>query len=296
MNQYQWTFLDNERRRHNVGIAHSPKSGHLVVYCDARVVLIEFKVLAARTFPFFIEDELCKLSVEGSKAAGFTYDFHIDTEVDTEVNRLRNEAKRRRRRSTWIRASALALLGVVFVSSIAYWGHRTSLHELPLILRGEGIRAEASVTADGEFEFVAGASVVSGRPIGGDDERLAPLPLAAGAQVPILYGEADPDYFVVDWRYALAPLAKPDEAPTDVSAAVVRHLSADLPVRAGGAACALQVAERLGGLSGRLSLIDAYVADDPEDLTRWRERFAEPAYHNRLRQVCPPPAAAKAPE
>ena len=72
MNQYQWTFLDNERRRHNVGIAHSPKSGHLVVYCDARVVLIEFRVLAARTFPFFIEEELCKLSVEGSAAEGFT--------------------------------------------------------------------------------------------------------------------------------------------------------------------------------------------------------------------------------
>ena len=294
MNQFQWTFLDNERRRHNVGIAHSPKSGHLVVYCDARVVLIEFKVLAARTFPFFIEDELCKLSVAGSPAAGFTYDFHIDTEVDTEVNRLRQEAERRRRRSTWIRASALAALGVAFVTSIAYWGHRTSLHELPLILRGEGIRAEASVTAGGAVEFVAGSGVVRGVPIGGDDARLGPLPLPAGARVPVLYGEADPDYFVVDWREALAPLAHAGDAPTDVSRAVVAQLGADLPGRAGEAACALQVAERLGGLAGRLSLIDAYVADDPEDLARWRERFAEPAYRNRLRQVCPPPAAKNA--
>lgn len=291
MNQYQWTFLDNERRRHNVGIAHSPKSGHLVVYCDARVVLIEFQVLASRTFPFFIEDELCKLSVEGSRLKGFTYDFHIDTEVDTEVNRLRHDAERRRRRSTWVRALSLALVGIAFVASIAYWGHNTSLHELPLILRGEGIRAEANVLPDGRVEFVAGNGIVRGRPIGGDDARLAPLPLAPGANVPVLYGEADPDYFVVDWRDALAPLAETDLPVTDVSAAVVERLGADLPVRAGGAGCALQVAERLGGLSGRLSLIDAYVADDPEDLTRWNSRFAEPAYRNRLRQVCPPPAA-----
>ena len=291
MNQYQWTFLDNERRRHNVGIAHSPKSGHLVVYCDARVVLIEFQVLASRTFPFFIEDELCKLSVEGSRLKGFTYDFHIDTEVDTEVNRLRQEADRRRRRSTWIRALTLALIGVVFVGSIAYWGHNTSLHELPLVLRGEGIRAEANVLADGTVEFVGGNGIVRGRPIGGDEERLAPLPLRPGQHVPVLYGEADPRYFVVDWRGALAPLVEPELPTTDVSAAVIERLGADLPVRAGGAACALQVAERLGGLSGRLSLIDAYVADDPEDLTRWNARFAEPAYRNRLRQVCPPPAA-----
>ena len=291
MNQYQWTFLDNERRRHNVGIAHSPKSGHLVVYCDARVVLIEFRVLAARTFPFFIEEELCKLSVEGSAAEGFTYDFHIDTEVDTEVNRLRHEARRRRRRSTWIRASALALLGVLFVSSIAYWGHRTSLRELPLVLRGEGIRAEANVTGDGELEFVAGSRIVRGRPIGGDEARLAPLPLARGQTVPVLYGEADPSYFVVDWRRALEPLSDDGAGLTDLTRAVATQLGADLPVRAGEAACALQVANRLGGLSGRLSLIDAYVAGDPEDLARWRDRFAEPAYRNRLRQVCPPEAA-----
>ena len=182
---------------------------------------------------------------------------------------------------------------MLFVSSIAYWGHRSSLRELPLALRGEGIRAEASVGADGELEFVAGARIVRGRPIGGDDARLAPLPLARGQRVPVLYGEADPSYFVVDWRRALEPLGGDDSRPTDLTRAVAAQLSSDLPVRAGEAACALQVADRLGGLSGRLSLIDAYVVGDAEDLARWRERFAEPAYRNRLRQVCPPEAAMK---
>ena len=56
VNQYQWTFLDNLRRRHTLGIAHSATSGHLVVHCDHRVVLIDFEVLREHTYTFFVED------------------------------------------------------------------------------------------------------------------------------------------------------------------------------------------------------------------------------------------------
>ncbi len=287
MNQYQWTFLDDARRRHTLGLAHGPSSGHLVVHCDHRVVLIEFGVVEPRTFSFFIEDELCKLSVLGGVEAGFTYDFNIDTDVDTEVNRRRKERKKKRRLGSALRLSAIVAGIVAVLGATVWWGYNENLNQLPGQLLREGIQAEAQLTPDNELAFVAGPELIIGQPIGRDVDRLAALGLNASSVIPILYAAEHPHRFVVDWRTTLRALNE-QAGRNSLARAVDLALTRQLPAEGGEPRCALRAADRLRGLSGQLNLIDAYVLNDGEPRSIWEERFREPAYSARLSQVCPP--------
>lgn len=286
MNQYQWTFLDNKQQRHTLGIAHGPESGHMVVHCDHRVVLIEFEVLEPRTFSFFVEDELCKLSIEGNAEKGFEYDFHIDTEVDTEVNRTRNAIQVRTKRMSMLQAIGAIAFGLLFVGSIGYWGHTVTLDQLPDKLLGSGLRAQAKLVDGGDIEFIGGTSIIRGQPIGFDESRLTQLPLKQGDAVPVLFSEDEPSRFVIDWRSALRPLKHDTLRRGPIASAVLRTLAVELPSRAGKPACALRAADRIGGIHGQISFLDAYLAKEPEALAKWEARLGEPAYASRLRQVC----------
>ncbi len=290
MNQFQWTFLDNKRGRHTLGIAHSPTSGHLVVHCDHRVVLIDFSILEPRTFSFFVEDELCKLAIDGNVEDGFTYDFSIDTEVDTEVNRVRNVKERKRKRNTKLAMAAMLLFGVIFVYSIGTWGFNARKAELANELVRNGVRAEARLLAGGVFEFIAAADIVKGKPLKADIARMGPLKLLTGDTVEVLFDQTDSDNFIIDWHHALLPLRKDSISDTALSTAVESYFADVLPERAGSVKCAFRTAERLGGVFAQISLIDAYTRGLEDDLTRWRGRFKDAAYQNRLLQVCPPQA------
>ena len=287
MNQYQWTFLDNRRARHTLGIAHGPESGHLVVHCDHRVVLVEFSVLEPKEFSFFVEDELCRLRIDGTAAEGFTYSFHIDTEVDTEVNRARRVTRERdRRRTRWWAAAALALC-VAFVGGISYWGVTAKAERLPVRLLADGIRAEAVVAPDGDFRFEAFGRRVDGPPLGADRERVEALPLRPRDSVAVLFNAADPADFIVDWRAALAPFRPDSDLRHSMSRALVLFLTDRLPDDSGGGACVLRALHLMGGRPAQLTVVDAYARrGDERARERWATWQTEPAYQNRLRQVC----------
>ena len=71
-----------------IGLFHGDKDGHLVVHCNSKVMLIDFNVNDSKTYSFFIEEELCELSVNRSEE-GFSYSCQINLEVDTPKNRFR---------------------------------------------------------------------------------------------------------------------------------------------------------------------------------------------------------------
>lgn len=145
MNQYQWTFLDNAARRHTLGIAHSPNSGHLVVHCDMRIVTIDFGVLEPKSYSFFIEEELCHFNIEGSMAAGFTYKFDIDRDVDTAVNRNRKIQQITTARSDNRRLAVVIAFIVVLLGGVGWWGYTSTQDALPTRLRTEGLQARAAL-------------------------------------------------------------------------------------------------------------------------------------------------------
>ncbi|MCS6929565.1 MAG: hypothetical protein NZM43_08730 [Saprospiraceae bacterium] len=120
MAQVSWIFLDDFGGRHRVGLYHGDRSGHLLIYCDARIVQVDFSVKESRTYSFFIEDELCEVSIQREKA-GFSYGFRVNKQVDTPRNRQRRAAERR----NWWGVAAMSggLIVVIWaaVSLLMHW-------------------------------------------------------------------------------------------------------------------------------------------------------------------------------
>ena len=77
MNQSHWTYWDDYGRQHIVGILHGANTGHLVVHCNSKVMLIDFNVNEAKTYSFFIDENLCKLKVLPNDK-DFKYLFDVD--------------------------------------------------------------------------------------------------------------------------------------------------------------------------------------------------------------------------
>jgi hypothetical protein len=115
MSQMTWTYIADDGSRHKVGLFHGDNTGHLLVYCNARIVVIDFGVQTSRNYSFFINDELCDLSVE-EKEGKFLYGFRTDQVTDTPRNRGRRKMIR-----TEVKQSLL--IGFIFflvIIAVAY--------------------------------------------------------------------------------------------------------------------------------------------------------------------------------
>jgi hypothetical protein len=122
--QVSWIFLDDFGGRHRVGLYHGDRSGHVLVHCDARIVQVDFSVKESRTYSFFIEDELCEVSIH-KEAQGFSYDFRVNKQVDTPRNRQRRAIERR---NWWGVVGVLAIL-VAIVSTAVFFLMRWDAHQ-----------------------------------------------------------------------------------------------------------------------------------------------------------------------
>ena len=289
MNQYQWTFLDNAARRHTLGIAHSARSGHLVVHCNSQIVKIDFSVLEPKTFSFFVEEELCHLAIEGTKQSGFTYNFNIDTEVDTPVNRARKIQRITSARRSALSLSAALLLTFGLLGSVAWWGFSTTQTKLQHELILTGVPADARLVRGATVEFVTPGGVVTTEPLDLDARRVVALAAQRTVAIPIRYAVEKPARFVVDWRRVFANVES-DTAPTSPAAGLlVEALGTKLPAAAGSPICALRAAGRLGGFRDQIALIDAYLLKAPVARQRWDQTIPRAHYRAQLRAACPPP-------
>lgn len=88
-----------------------------MVHCNGQVILIDFNVMAPRSYTFFIEDELCEIKLD-EKAGKPTYDFEINPEADTRPNRIRN-ARRSNERKEVQRAKWIGLVFFLVVFSLS---------------------------------------------------------------------------------------------------------------------------------------------------------------------------------
>ena len=106
MNQYTWTYIGDAAYSETVGLYHSSKSGHLLIYVGKKIVVIDFKVLDSKTYSFFINDDLCELRLE-RKDLKMYYHFEINKEADTPRNQARKKVEQKYFRQ------ALAFFGVL---------------------------------------------------------------------------------------------------------------------------------------------------------------------------------------
>jgi predicted nucleic acid-binding Zn ribbon protein len=107
MSQITWTYIDDDGSRHKVGLFHGDNTGHLLVYCNTRIVVIDFGVTTSKNYSFFINEELCDIEVE-EKEGKFSYGFKIDQITDTPRNRGRRRMIRNQVRQS-------VVIGIVFL-------------------------------------------------------------------------------------------------------------------------------------------------------------------------------------
>ena len=75
MSQSVWTYYDPSHGKQTVGVYHGDDSGHLVVYCNNRVIMIDFKVKQSKSYSFYINKSLIELKLE-KNAGTFDHDFN----------------------------------------------------------------------------------------------------------------------------------------------------------------------------------------------------------------------------
>jgi hypothetical protein len=109
MSQFTWTYIDDDGYRHRVGLFHGDNTGHLLIYCNTRIVVIDFSVTTSKNYSFFINDELCDIAIE-EKAGKFSYGFQVDEVTDTPRNRGRRRMIRTENRQLFFIACTFFLI------------------------------------------------------------------------------------------------------------------------------------------------------------------------------------------
>lgn len=92
--QLRWIYTSPLTKHYAIGLYHGDKSKHVLIYINNRISVIDFHVREDKTYSFFIEEELCELSLkdEGDK---WTYAFQINREVLTPANKIRRNREKK---------------------------------------------------------------------------------------------------------------------------------------------------------------------------------------------------------
>lgn len=270
MNQFTWTYIDNNEERNVIGLAHSPRKGHVVVYCNKRILYVDFKVLDDKQYSFFVADELMVIDIEkqGNK---FGYSCTINKEADTPLNR----ARRIRDRRHWRQASLLfggmfvAIVVMVFVLfSFLKKGHTNMATALSKTNTTETI---AKVNIDEAKNTLKYFFVAKGQPYTAEDKIDEPqemivlehgMPLESGDEFIIKYTTRNPDVHEIDYR-------QPTETQIELyhERAIKQYLAANPAASRAEATCLVQVAYEIKGIPG---LADFYfqktrTTDNPQN-------------------------------
>lgn len=165
--QLKWTYVSDTGRQYHIGIYHGSRSGHLVVHCNLKVVIIDFNVLESRTYPLFLDDELCELTIEKTNGE-FRYGFDINRKADTPRNRQRRVVEKKHWRQTLLFFGAMgvciAVLTAIFLrfdarqkekqrtALLADFGQETVAHIDQLLPRDDGTLVRFSFVAEGQVQ------------------------------------------------------------------------------------------------------------------------------------------------
>ncbi len=275
MNQFNWTYLADNGKKHVVGIYHGAQSGHLLVYCNSKIIMIDFQVLQDSTYSFFIDDQLCELSIE-RREDKFYYGFNINTTADTPLNRIRKKIEKKHLLQSLGFVAGLLLLVFGTLIAINYWQSTKydTEKEMATLLKEFGRETDAKILISSEEEeglisyfFIVngkGYTIRSENTIGTD---LIPsdgaLPIEKGDEFRVRYLPENPGLCEIDYS---RPSSKQIE--TYKQRVHEKHLSLNTSLNERQSTCMVEIAFELKGMKG---LADFYYQDIPS---------SENSFHN----------------
>jgi hypothetical protein len=277
MAQIDWMVTGNRGSRFRIGLYHGDQSGHVLMYCNNRIITIDFGVLSAKTYTLFLDDELCEVHIEPRPdAAGYDYTCSVNTEAATPLNEMRRTRKKQERRGMAIFVGFLAIAAVsigLFVS-MAH-GNSAPPPDRVDLAADYGELTEASFYTNSRngklyYNYVVDDRIyrVSAAVI--DPADLPSLPLAAGDRFALRYDPRQPRVARVLFdRYDTEQAARWRERLATQYAAEHPELTA------GQVRCHLDAAHTIGGEAAYLTLGAEAAAiragdDDPRYRAYWR--------------------------
>ncbi|MFT4668125.1 MAG: hypothetical protein ACI9VN_001301 [Patescibacteria group bacterium] len=270
MNQFNWTYLGGNGKNHNVGMYHGAESGHLLVYCNNKIMLVDFKILKTSSYSFFIEDELCELEIE-LRDGKFYYGFNINKTADTPLNRIRKKKEiKHLYQSLGFIAGILLLIFTTFMI-VNNWqdtkqvvGITTLLHEF-----GEEASAKILIASENEDHSVSYYFIVNGRGYTVKSEKAKEgvqlyqhgMPLEKGDEFVIRYLPENPNTCSIDYNRPT-----PSQVETYLKRAAMQYASKNPSVTDNESECLTKLAYELKGISGLADFYfqDVAVSDNPK--------------------------------
>ena len=265
MAQFNWTYLGDEGKNYNVGLFHGNNTGHVLIYCNMRVVLVDFHVLESKNYAFFLGEELCEIQITSEGDNIYSYDFTIDDTVDTPLNRKRKKVNRKHLLQSLAFFGTMAFFILVFTSWISNYQKNKDLSLQESIFAAyakQGI-AEVQVTEDKDgqpsyhYLFRANGRNYTSKEQPKHQLPKHTLPVMAGDEFIVKYLRSKPSVNQIDY---LQPTQK--QIVKYRERALAKHSKLHPEITAAQADCMLNVAFEIKGLEG---IADIYFQDFTDD-------------------------------
>ena len=91
MSEARWTFYDPHSGPQTMGLYHGDQSGHVVVYHNNSIIVVDFEILESKTYSIHFNDSLITLGIE-REGNQFDYSFKCKSLIDesTVVDKFMN--------------------------------------------------------------------------------------------------------------------------------------------------------------------------------------------------------------
>lgn len=261
MNHFTWTYVGDSGFSAHVGLYHSSKTGHLMVYVDKKVIIVDFSIRDSKTYSFFINDELCELQLERREEQMF-YHFEINKKADTPRNRARKKIEKKHFRQTAIFFSILCIL---LISIVFYFNYTLKTQKATVQLIQNPAQTTGKVNINFEEEiptvsyfFVAKNQNYSSKPDIKDTKQIIlsnGMPLESGDEFLVEYATKDPKVNKIRFN---SPTTEQVNIYRD--RVLLKHLELHPELTKSHVACLLDIAYELKGLS---AFADFYFQDVP---------------------------------
>lgn len=148
MKHCHWTLVTDEGNPQKIGLLHGQKTGHLMIYCNSKVVTIDFKVRDSKVYSFFVNDELCEIHLIRKDDKMF-YEFKINKQADTPRNRVRKKMQKKYWGQTLLFFGGMLILLTGFLLGMKYYSSKNLEQNLEATLVSQGVETIGTVMIDG---------------------------------------------------------------------------------------------------------------------------------------------------
>ena len=177
-----------------------------MIYCNSKVVLVDFKVRETKSYSIFIEEELCEIGINRQKDR-FVYGFDINKEADTPLNRKRKAIDKKHLKQGVGFLAGLGLLVFIAVTFLGKLGDGSRKPNLAALLAASGKETNAKVFLSdpdkATYNFVANGKVYSKQTayeLGIDIILENGMPLEDGDEFLVNYSSQKPEYHIVHFN------------------------------------------------------------------------------------------------